>query len=292
MPRMPARILDYRTGLLSLLREIHYTLSQLTHEPLAVAHVPIFEGLRNEWQTLMLEESQILGQLADAQAAVSRADVGIDAFAGRVSFTVDENTSGATRKQLRTALFKGKPLSRFRRPVLAGQLESMADWSNTLAQCGVSPLVALASEVGPLVEAGRVAEQQRNAAQQRNRDFRDVGTRKQFIDRVNAARKEAHGALSTLPFQHPALPSDFADVFFYRDPPREEEETIDEVKTSIEDLEAQLAERRTLLQKLEEEAAAAAQAEQERRQQAQAADELEAQAQALLAQAAALRQRS
>jgi len=292
MPSMPARIIDYRTGLLSLLREIHYTLSQLSHEPLAAAHVPAFQTLHGGWQVIMLEESQILGQLSDAQAAVSRADVGIDAFAGRVSFTVDESTSGATRKQLRTALFKGKALSRFRRPVLAGQLEAMTDWSSTLAQCGVPALVSLAPEASPLVEAGLAAERQRAVAQQRNRDFRDVGTRKQFIDQVNAARKEAYGALSKLPFQHPALPSDFAEVFFYRDPPREEEETIDEVKTSIEQLEVQLAERRGLLQKLEEEAAAAAQAEQERLAKAQAADELEAQAQALLAQAAALRQRS
>jgi hypothetical protein len=286
---MAARIIPYRVGLFSLLREIDYTSSQMSQEPLAAPHMPTFQALRGEWQVVLLEEVSILGELSAMQATVSRADRGLDAFAGRASRTVDDHTSDATRRQLRSALFKNKPLSRFRRPVLAGQLTAMADWSDTLAQCGVPALVALAPEVGPLIEAGRDAQQQRARAQQRNRDFRDVGTRKQFIDKVNAARKEAHGALGKLPFENPSLPRDFADAFFYTEPPRDEEETIDEVRTSIEEFEAQLAERRMLLAKLEEEAAAVAQAEQDRLAQAQEAEALEAQAQALLEKAAALR---
>jgi hypothetical protein len=63
------------------------------------------------------------------------------------------------------------------------------------------------------------------------------------------------------------------------------------VKTSIEELQAQLVERVALLKKLEEEAAAEAQAEQERLAHTQEAEELEAQARALLDQAAALKSR-
>lgn len=288
---MAARVISYRVGLLALRREIQYTLSQLSHAPLASSYVPVFQGLREECQQVLLEEIAILDELSNAQALVSKADSGLDAFAGRVSGAVDEHTSGPTRKQLRTALFKNKPLTRFRRPVLAGQLEAMADWADTLSRCGVPALAALAAEAAPLVEAGQNAQETRAAAQQRNRDFRDVGTRKQFIDKVNAARKEAYGGLAKLPFQNPALPSDFAADFFYIEPPRDEEETIDQVKASIEELDAQLVERKALLAELEAQAAAEAQAEQERQAQAQAADELEAQAQALLAQAAALRKR-
>lgn len=277
---------------MSLLREIQYTLSQLSHAPLAASYVPVFQALREECQQVLLEEIAILDELSSALALVSKADSGLDAFAGRVSGMVDEHTSGPTRKQVRTALFKNKPLTRFRRPVLAGQLEAMADWADTLSRCGVPALVALAPEAVPLVEAGLAAQQTRTAAQKRNRDFRDIGTRKQFIDKVNAARKEAYGGLAKLPFQNPALPSDFVDDFFYIEPPRDEEETIDQVKASIEELEAQLVEKKTLLAELEAQAAAEAQAEQERLAQTQAADELEAQAQALLAQAAALRKRS
>jgi hypothetical protein len=276
---------------MSLLRELQYTLSQVSHAPLATGYVPVFQALREEGQQVLLEEIVIQDELSNALALVNKADSGLDAFAGRVSGAVDEHTSGPTRKQLRTALFKNKPLTRFRRPVLARQLEAMADWADTLSRCGVPGLVALAPEAVPLVEAGRSAQQVRTTAQKRNRDFRDIGTRKQFIDKVNAARKEAYGGLAKLPFQNPLLPSDFADAFFYLEPPRDEEETIDQVKASIEDLEAQLVEQRTLLAKLEEEAAAEAQAEQERLQQVQEAEELEAQAQALLDQAAALKSR-
>ena len=289
VPTMGVRILGYRIGLFALLRELQYTLSQAKQEPLAAGYTPVFQALRDQWKLILLEEIDILDILAQAQAAVDKADGGLDAFAGRVSRTVDDATSGNTRKQLRAALFKNKPLSKFRRPVLGGQLDSMSDWAETLAKCGVPALIALAPDAETLVSAGKDAAQLRKNAQATHRDFRDVGHRKQFIDKVNAARKEAHGGLAKLPFENPALPGDFADGFFYKEAPREEEETIDEVKTSIVELTAQLEERQALLKKLEEEAEAEAVAEKERIAQIQAAEELEAQAKALLEKAAALK---
>ncbi|TKD12433.1 hypothetical protein [Polyangium fumosum] len=286
---MAARIIAYRIGLFTLLRELQYTLSRAKEEPLAVGYVPGFQALRDDWKLILLEEIDMLDILAQAQAAVDKADGGLDGFAGRVSRTVDESTSGNTRKQLRTALFKNKPLAKFRRPVLGGQLASMSDWAETLAKCGVPALIAMAPEAEMLVAAGEDAENQRKSAQSSNRNFRDVGHRKQFIDKVNAARKEAHGGLAKLPFEHPALPRDFAEGFFYSEPPRDEEETIDEVKTSIAELTAQLEERQALLKKLEEEAEAEARADEERLAKAQIAEELEAQAKALLEKAAALK---
>jgi DNA repair exonuclease SbcCD ATPase subunit len=286
---MGVRVLAYSIGLFGLLREIQYTLSQMSHEALAAPHVPAFQALRDGWQQVLNEEIAILDELSGAQAAINKADKGLDILAGRVSRIVNDNTDGSTRKQLRTALFKNKPLSRFRRPVLSGQLRGMSEWSETLAKCGVPELVALAPEVAPLVDAGQKAEQLRDKAQMKNRDFRNVGARKQFIDKVNAARKEAHGLLGKLPFQSSALPQDFADNFFYSEALRDEEETIDEVKTSIEELSEELEARRTLLKKLEEEAAMQAQAEQERQAAEQAAGDLEARAQELLKQAAAMK---
>ncbi|MDC3953619.1 hypothetical protein [Polyangium jinanense] len=286
---MSARILAYRIGLFTLLRELQYTLSRAKQEPLAAGYVPVFQALRDEWKLILLEEIDILDSLAQAQASVNKADEGLDAFAGRVSRITDESTSGHSRKQLRSALFKNKPLAKFRRPVLGGQLELMSDWAETLAKCGVPALVALAPEAETLIAAGQDAENQRKHAQSTNRDFRDVGTRKQFLDKVNAARKEAHGGLGKLPFENLALPRDFADGFFYSESPRDEEETIDEVKTSIEELQAQLEERQALLAKLEAEAEAEARAAEERLAQVQAVEELEAQAKALLEKAAALK---
>lgn len=61
------------------------------------------------------------------------------------------------------------------------------------------------------------------------------------------------------------------------------------MKAAIEELEADLAKRREQLEKLEVEAAVAAQVEEERLAQEQEAEDLEAQAQALIDKAAALR---
>ncbi|MFS8070426.1 MAG: hypothetical protein ACMG6S_29025 [Byssovorax sp.] len=286
---MGIRVIAYRVGFFILLREIQYSLSQMSHEPLAAAHVPAYQALREEWKLVLLEEISILDDLSQAQAAVDKADRALDVFSGRVSNAVDESTDGKTRKQIRLALLKGKTLGKFRRPVLNGQLLAMVDWSDTLTKCGVPALMALAQEAEVLTAAGKAAEALRTAAQKKNRDFRDVGTRKQFIDKVNATRKETHGMLGKLPFQNPALPQDFAQGFFYSDPPKNDEETIDEVKTSIEELQAQLVARNAQLAKLEEEAANEAKAAQDEAAEEQTVEDLEAQGQALLKKAAALK---
>ncbi|MEI7891575.1 MAG: hypothetical protein WCI05_00705 [Myxococcales bacterium] len=286
---MSARTLTYRTGLLTLFRELLYTLAQMGEEPLAAAFIPTFQALREKWQKTLIEEIALLEALTKAQAAVDRADGALDRFVTRVSHVVDDHTAGSTRKQLRMALFKGKAISRFRRPVLGRQLMEMTEWASMLAKCGVAALSVLAPEAEVLHAAGRNAEALRAAAQRANREFRDLGTRKQLFDEINASRKEADGALAKLPFQNPALPQDFSDGFFYSQAPRDEEETLEDVKGSIGELEAQLAERRALLKLMEDDAAAQKKTEEEQRTQTQKADDLEAQAQALLAQAAGLR---
>jgi hypothetical protein len=286
---MGIRVLAYRVGLFILLREIQYSASQMRQEPLAAPYVPHYQNLRNLWKEVLLEEIEILDELSEAQAAADKADKAIDAFSGRVSRSVDEHTDGKTRKQIRLALFKNKTLAKFRRPVLAGQLQAFSEWSITLAKCGVPALVAMAPEAEQLTTVGKSAEALRASAKKRNRDFRDVGARKQFIDKVNATRKETHGILAKMPFENPALPQDFARTFFYSDAPRSEDETMDEVRTSIEELEAQLVERNALLKTLEDEALADANAVAENAAQEQAIEDMEAQAEELLKKAAALK---
>ena len=284
---MSVRTLRYDTGLFTLLRELLYSLAQMGEEPLATPHVPKLQAHRDQWQAVLIEEIGLIEQLAKAQAAVDRADGGLDRFVNRASHAVAEHTVGAAQRQLRKALFKGKAPSRFRRPVLGRQLMEMADWSAILAESGVPALEAMAAEAGALVAAGNAADTLRTAAQSANRTFRDVGARKQYIDAVNASRREIEGALAKLPFETPSLAQDFAEGFFYKEAPREEDETIDDVRAAIDELTAQLAARQAQLSALEAEEAAAAKAEAERRAREQEAEALEAQAQALLAQAQA-----
>lgn len=289
---MNIRTLPYSLGLFSILREILYTFARLNEDPLAAPFVPTFQTLRNDWKNVLDEELDIIDAMALADAIVDKADTKIDVFATKVSRITDDVTTGATRKRIRQSLFKGKPLSKFKRPVLGQQLVAMSDWNTTLAESGVPQLVELGAEHAPLIQMGELADEKRKTAQKKNRDFRDVGKRKQFVDKLNAARQEAAGALAKLPFEHPGLPSGYAEGFFLRDMAQDEEPTIDEVKSSIEDLEGKLLGQKALLEKLEKEAEAEKQAEAARQAQAEEADQLEAQAKALLEQAAELKRRA
>jgi hypothetical protein len=277
---MSARTLANRTGLLVLLREIRYTLSQVTAEPLATPHVGPFQQLRDEWKTVLLEEVDILEALSAAQAAVDKADDGLDDFAGRTWRAVEDFTGGNPKHPLQVHLFKGKPLGKFRRPNLGGQL------SNS----GAPPLVALAADLPALIVAADKAVDLQKAAAQKNREFRDVGARKQLVDKVNARRKETYGALAKLPFEHPSLAADFADRFFRVEPAvDDEEETIEDVKAAVVDLEAELSQRKAQLATMEAEAAAAAKADAEKKVKELALEELEAQQAELAKKAAELK---
>jgi hypothetical protein len=286
------RTLSYNLGLFSILREILYTYARLTEDPLAVPFAPKFQALRGEWKTVLDEELDIIDALALADAMVDKADAQLDIFATKSSRIVDDVTTGETRKRMRQSLFKGKPLSRFKRPILGQQFVAMSDWNTTFAESGIPQLVELGAEHAPLLQLGEQADEKRRAAQKRNRDFRDIGQRKQFIDKLNAARQEVAGALAKLPFEHPGLPSGYAEGFFLRDITRDEEPTIDEVKSAIEQLEGQLAEQKGLLETLEKAAAAEREAEAQKQARAEEAEQLEAQAKALLEQAAELKKRA
>jgi hypothetical protein len=259
------RTISYTIGILSLLREIWYTVCQMREEPLASPHLQTFEDLYQEAKdTLLPSELSVTEEVESSQVKVDRADGDLDRFAGRVSRAVDDIPDPNTKKQYKTNLFKGQPLSKFRRPVLGGQLLAQSAWASTLAQSNVPALVALADEADPLVKKGQDAFQARTEAQQQNRQFRDVGARKQFIDKLNGARRLAAGALSKVAHGSPTLPNDYADRFWRTEPAADEEESLDDVNAAIEELTAKLAEREDQRKKMEAAAAAAAQLEAER----------------------------
>src|SRR5262245_27641022 len=154
---MTARTLSHRISLNSLLGEIRYTLSLLSAEPQAAAHVPIFKALSDEVRTVLLQELGILEALSDAQAAVDKSDQGIDRFAGRVYHIVEDMTGGNPNHPLKQNLFQGKSLSKYRRPVLRAQLTSMSQWDGTLEASENATLVSMVPELTTLIEAAKKA---------------------------------------------------------------------------------------------------------------------------------------
>lgn len=283
------RTIPYTIGMFGLLREIWYTVAQMREEPLAAPYLPTFEAIYGEAKSNLLPaELGVIENIEVAQVKVDRADGSLDGYAGRVSRSVDEVGDPKTKKQLRINLFKGLPLSKFRRPVLGGQLLAQTGWGKALADSKVPSLIALAPEADPLVKKGEDASKARTDAHQANRQFRDVGARKQFIDKLNGLRRETDGALSKLAHDDPTLPNDYADRFWRTEPASEEEETIDDVKAEIAALETRTAELNKKVTQMEADAAAAAEIEAQRKANADARAALLAKREELDKQIAAL----
>ncbi|MCC6554184.1 MAG: hypothetical protein IT372_14355 [Polyangiaceae bacterium] len=246
---MAVRTLDGRVALLSLLMEPSYTLSQLKAHPHGAPHVPVFEALRAEGVQTLLIELDVNEQLMAAQARVDMADQRLDELAPRVSKEVLTITHDNPQHPLHVHFFQGKTLGQFKRPVLSSQLEAMRGWQSSLEQSPHPALQALAPELAAGIAEADAAVAARNTARQRNRHFRDVGERKHWLDRLNAARKEVHGALAKLPHEQTGLPSNFADLFFLKDSRRDgseasgaEEETVEALRAKIEEARRGLAE--------------------------------------------------
>jgi len=292
---MPARLLKPQTSLITLLGELRYTLSRLQANPLTKAHVATFQSLRDEWRPVLDKEIALQEAQSDAQALIDAGDVALDDFASRVSKAVLTITKDDRGSVLYTHFFGNKSLSEFRRPTLGAQLEAMRPWGDSLAQSQFPALKAMAPEHAQLVAAADHAIAARDKARHQNKQFRDVGERRQFVDKLNAARKVTHGALAKLALETPGLPMDFADQFFRGETSSDEEAatppTIEEVKETIAQLEAQLDAEKALLAKMESDAKAAAEADAARTADKAALSDLQERMAEMAKQAEAIRKR-
>ncbi|MCC6553792.1 MAG: hypothetical protein IT372_12330 [Polyangiaceae bacterium] len=257
-----------------------YTLSQLRARPEGAPHVAAFESLRAEGVAALNTELSLAEELANAQARVDMADDNLDDFAPKVSKAVLTITRDDRQSALYVHFFGGKSLSEFRRPSLGKQLESMRKWKTSLEQSPHPTLQAMAPELTGLLQAADAAIAAREAARQAHRYFRDIGDRIQWVDRLNAGRKELYGALAKLSHENPALPSGFADLFFLKESRRDadggaaQEETVEALRGRLEELRAAVAD-------VESRLSAAEAAEAEAQKAAAAKAEAEAQLAAL-----------
>lgn len=230
---MSARTLNNKSSLSTILTELRYTLSQAQAQPLGAPFVPGLQALRDDWTPLNNHEIALTEKLSDAQAQVDVADVGLDDFAGRLSKAILIITGDDRTHPLYLHYFGKKNLTEFRRPILAGQLASQKAWLPSLNASDYPSLAAMAPELDLLIKAADAAVKLKNDARQQNRQFRDVGERKLYIDKLNAFRKSMYGELSKLPYEQPGLPGDFADHFFRADNAETQDDTIESVTEKI-----------------------------------------------------------
>jgi hypothetical protein len=225
-----ARILHYRTALLILLTEIRYTLSRLRAHPLGAPHVAAFEDLRAEYMEVQATDLSLLEAQADAQARVDITDESLNELATRFSRALLTLTSGNRNHATYAFYFGDKPLADFKRPILGDQLKEMSRWVAALPNADAS-LQAMGPELTAAVTAAQQAAEAKEQVAGQRRELREIGARRQLVDRLNGVRKEVHGALAKLPHEHTRLPTNFADQFFRRDPGRPEIEEDDSVET-------------------------------------------------------------
>jgi len=257
------RTLSYGAPLTEVRSHISFTVRRLRAHPLTQSLAPTFEALLSAWTLLHQKELELADKVDDTVIEGSAIDGELNTFAHRTSHAILELTSNNRNHPLYTHFFGGKPLHVFTRPILSWQLDAMRQWNPSLAQSGHPSLAALGGDLPALIEKADEVVAARATAEQAVRLFREIGERKQFIDEVNAARKETHGVLSTLPHKHTGLPVRFADGFFKRDRPRDEAPDLETIESTIEKLKKELAEQEKAREELLAAQAAAKAAEEE-----------------------------
>jgi len=268
--KMSIRTLALRTALPVALGEVRFSLSRFQAHPVGAPFVPVFQGLRDNWTLIHAKQLAFEEALVVARARIGICDDDCNDFASRVAKAILTITKDNRNHPLWTHFFGSKSLSRFTRPILAGQLAAMELWIPSLQQSPHPSLKDLAPELVTLVAAAKQAVADREACKHAIKQFIDVGERKQFMDALNGARKEAYGQLSKIAHATDDLPTDFASRFFYSEADEDdakEPETLESVKTLIAELTQELEGAKARLAALEQQEAEAKQAEAKRAEQ-------------------------
>lgn len=252
---MPPRTFPILFILVDIRPHIAFTDRWLRSHPLTQG-LPItgsFHALVDDWQATQQKEFEIDDKLAEVTIAASMIDIELNVFAQRVSNAALVLTGNDREHDLYVHFFGDKPLHLFVKPTLGKQLTAMKKWNPSLIESEHAALKTLGEELPALIQKAELAATALEDAEKARTDFREVGERKQFIDKVNALRKETYGILSTLPHKHTGLPSNFADQFFLRDRPRKgEEATVESLEEDLNDLKKEVSEKETQLNELKQ----------------------------------------
>lgn len=220
---MTAPILDLQTPSNTIQQEIITTLVLLEADPLvAQLAIPHEEFYKQKWRAIVAQEAELLIEAYRADALIDAADLQLDDFVDELD-AVLLRVVGKDRTDPLYAYFFGKKRPHeLKRPVLAGQLETMRGFVQPLKTSAHAELSALGPRLeGLIARADAAVKRQQNAAES-IKTFRTMGARKACIDELNALRKSTAGTLSEMPHKHPEkrLPGDYAERFFKRAPRR------------------------------------------------------------------------
>ncbi|MBK9260136.1 MAG: hypothetical protein IPM54_09905 [Polyangiaceae bacterium] len=248
VPRiMTAPIIDTDAPSSGVQQEIIVTLVLLEADPLVAHLAPAFDTFYNQkWLPLAAQESALLVEAYRADAIIDVADNALDDFVDELDTVLLRLVAKDRSAPLYAYYFGKKRPHELKRPVLAGQLETMRTFIKPLKTSTDAELSALGHRLEELVSKADDAVARQSAAAEAIKTFRAIGARKAGIDELNALRKSTAGALSEMPHKHPEkhLPADYAARFFKRSPRRGK--TAAKEVTSAE-LKARIAEQEQVL---------------------------------------------
>jgi hypothetical protein len=240
---MSVRNLSHTSALLALRGEIKHTLDQVAAHPLTAAHVPAYEGLRDDWGVVFNEELALRDKQSAVAAGMVWIKVTLHGLAGDVSKRLLRLTEDDRTHPLYVAYFKKKALNEFKRLGFSEQTEAMRGWIPELKASGVPALATLGTEIEAAVDTADKAVKSRDALAAQCTFFRETGNRKKLFDKVNAVRNLTFAALAKMPHDNVGLPRNFADLFFLHESSSDERPaaTLDAIDQELADLEKQVA---------------------------------------------------
>jgi hypothetical protein len=185
---------------------------------------------------------------SDTRARAIVVDDGFDFLCMAISATLLAESGGNRKSPSYQRYFGTIQPSRLKRPLLGQQLETMRTGPPSLTDAASSPaLQQYGNQLTERVIEADTAVAALSESRRKHADF-EIGPRKAFVDKLNAARHGFYGRLAELPHKHPErnLPRDFGNRFFLRDE-RRATPTIAEVEQNILRLRERLQKQEDLL---------------------------------------------
>lgn len=254
---MKPRTLPIETPIDELSEELYYTAAHLQAYPFLETQAAQHEVLILDWTQFMQTEAALMRAIMRAAALMVVADVQLDFLCAVIDGTIRVENGGERKSLIHQRYFGNIQPSRFKRPVLGEQLETMRTWIPSLLGPQSSPTLQACG--GQLIERVAQADAAKAAEVEALRNLADheIGPRKTFIDRLNAVRQALYGQLAELPHSRPdlGLTPDFAHHFFLRET-RRRKPTITTLERDIARMQGQLQRAQVELARLVEEAEA------------------------------------
>ena len=174
------------------------SVNDLTDETLAIL-APVCSALdralRAELAVLAVTEQHLKDAKIEASAQIDALDLRLDPVVDRLSNALLDRTNQNRDAELYQRYFGSKRPHEVKKPVLGVELTIVRDFLSSLLSSTDAGLKAIGQELEKLVAAATKAETAYGDADSKLRDFRKVGERKAFIDKVNHTRQLTHGEL-------------------------------------------------------------------------------------------------